>query len=106
MPELGDDSMVALVRLLCVAGPDAGQRYHLDPNGATIGRDRSASVRLQDLDVSRRHAHILMRREMLVLEDLGSRNGTLINGTPATCRALRSGDQIQVGTTVLVLVLL
>jgi pSer/pThr/pTyr-binding forkhead associated (FHA) protein len=63
----------------------------------TIGRSPENSIRLDDTSVSGRHAEIAMRAETCYLKDLGSTNGTLVNGQPATQVQLRAGDRIQFG---------
>jgi pSer/pThr/pTyr-binding forkhead associated (FHA) protein len=63
----------------------------------TIGRSPENSIRLDDTSVSGRHAEIAMRAETCYLRDLGSTNGTLVNGQPATQVQLRAGDRIQFG---------
>jgi pSer/pThr/pTyr-binding forkhead associated (FHA) protein len=63
----------------------------------TIGRSPENSIRLDDMSVSSRHAEIAMRAQTCYLKDLGSTNGTLVNGQPATQVQLRAGDGIQFG---------
>jgi len=66
-----------------------------------VGRSASADVRLEDPGVSRRHAELHLVGDSVRLVDAGSTNGTRVNGEPITARQLRSGDRIQVGTTIL-----
>ncbi|GIU98810.1 MAG: phosphopeptide-binding protein [Actinomycetota bacterium] len=68
---------------------------------ATIGRLPACEIVLSDPAVSRRHARIVRRGDAFVLIDLGSTNGTLVNGEPVGERELQDGDRITVGTTVL-----
>ncbi len=65
-----------------------------------VGRDETASVRLDDPMVSRRHARILVSASGALLEDLGSKNGTFIEGQPVAAAAvpLRNGIQLAFGT--------
>ncbi len=69
-----------------------------------IGRDPSCDIHLENLGVSRVHAAILPHRQMgHIIEDLDSRNGTLLNGSPLRKRAvLVGGDRIGIGKHVLV----
>ena len=68
----------------------------------TIGRDDTADLQLRDKAVSRRHATLRVEGETAVIEDLGSRNGTFVNGDRVgDARRLREGDAVQVGATVL-----
>ena len=71
----------------------------LDWTGATaerllIGRGAGSDILLENETVSRRHAELLWRGGGWVLHDLGSRNGTLLNGTPAIRAAIQPGDLI------------
>jgi hypothetical protein len=68
-----------------------------------IGRELSAAVCLGLAGVSRRHARVVVTGETAMLEDLGSKNGTKVGGRFVSGPiALRDGDQIQIGPTVLV----
>lgn len=69
------------------------------PRGETVfGRDPSCGVRLQSVGVSRRHMRFLRRPEIVILEDLGSTNGTLLNGHAIDRPVeLKDGDEIEVG---------
>lgn len=62
-----------------------------------IGRSRDAALRLPDPDTSRRHAKIVCRVETCTLHDLGSTNGTYVNGERVDERALAAGDRIGIG---------
>jgi FhaA, N-terminal domain/FHA domain len=80
--------------------PD-GRRIGVGDRVVTIGRLPECVVVLGDPNVSRRHAEIRrLGREVVVL-DLGSTNGTQVNGTRTAERRLADGDQITVGTTTL-----
>ncbi len=85
---------------LVVRRPDGTQVIDVD-DGAEIvvGRSSTATVRVDDPKVSREHARIVRRGDALELVDLGSRNGTRVNGKVVRARSegLSSGDTIQVG---------
>jgi pSer/pThr/pTyr-binding forkhead associated (FHA) protein len=70
-------------------------------DGMIIGRSRHASIVLGDKKASRRHARIILLGGVVELEDMGSSNGTLLNGKPVTKRMLRDGDEIRIGTTTI-----
>jgi DNA-binding winged helix-turn-helix (wHTH) protein len=74
------------------------------PNGETvIGREPEAAVSIDSLHISRRHARIVVASGRAVLEDLGSKNGTFLNGQRITTPVeLKDGDQIGVGHDLLV----
>ena len=68
-----------------------------------IGRDPGARIFLDVPGVSRRHAQVLIENAAATLEDLGSKNGTLVGDRPVRGRVLlRNADRIQVATEVLV----
>lgn len=95
--------------LICLEGPQRGIRFPLLGYEQVIGRGSQAEIRIEDEMISRRHAlirwHNYERPHELpqcTCEDLGSRNGTELNGAPLlgpTC--LRERDRILLGTTVL-----
>lgn len=85
-------------------GPDAGSGTAVgEGQSVLIGRDPGAGLVLTDSRVSNRHAEIWMRGGVLGIRDLGSANGTLVDGAPVRGTAsLGSGAEIQVGETVIV----
>lgn len=68
-----------------------------------IGRAPECEIVLRDSRVSRRHARLFARDGVLILTDLGSTNGTLVNGNRITEVALGAGDRIQLGESSLVI---
>jgi pSer/pThr/pTyr-binding forkhead associated (FHA) protein len=62
-----------------------------------LGRSRECRVRLPDADTSRRHAEIVCGGGRFVLHDLGSTNGTFVNGERVSERALEPGDRLRIG---------
>ncbi len=88
--------------LLVVEGPDSGSRIPLEGE-VVLGREVDRAGRLSDASVSGRHARVRIADDgILVLEDLGSRNGTWRNGQRVTARqALVAGDEIRIGRTAL-----
>src|SRR4051794_1044822 len=92
-------------RLICVSGSLGRVSFELDGKDAkfpdwTIGRGSSNRVELPDLQASRQHA-VLRPADGGVwqVEDLGSTNGTFVNGQTVQTRRLISGDHLQVGDT-------
>ncbi len=78
-----------------------GKRMVVGPAGATLGRSRQCDVVLSDPNVSREHAEIRPRGGSWVLTDLGSTNGTLLNGKRIDRpEVVKQGDEIEVGTSV------
>jgi len=79
-----------------------GKRLVVGASGATLGRSRSCDVVLDDANVSRQHAEVRPRGGGWFVADLGSTNGVSVNGTRIEqAHALRPGDRIELGTTVL-----
>ncbi len=71
----------------------------LDPDQALVlGRSRSCGLRVGGGDASRRHAEIVFEGGGFHVRDLGSTNGTFVNGEPVDQRALQPGDRIQIGS--------
>src|SRR5262245_10529985 len=74
------------------------QRFRLAKPRITIGRSRDSDIFLPDQWLSRQHAEILEKSGAFVLLDLGSKNGTLVNGERVNDeRRLRDGDVISLG---------
>ncbi len=88
--------------LLVIQGPDVGLRFDLTVDSITLGRGVQNDLRLNDAEVSRVHVQVQRANNGFRLVDESSANGTLVNGRPITDHALRTGDQIQLGRTVLV----
>jgi hypothetical protein len=77
------------------------RRIVVGPAGVTLGRSRQCDVVLEDPNVSRQHAEIRPRGGSWVLSDLGSTNGSLLNGRRVTGpEVLKPGDEIELGTSV------
>lgn len=90
--------------LVVVRGPNAGSRYLLDRDVTTIGRHPEAHVLLDDVTVSRQHTEVRRTADGFLAADMGSLNGTYVNGELTEERTLRSGDELQVGRFKLLLV--
>ena len=92
-----------MLTLLVLQGPDKGRRFELPDAPTLIGRD-SKQLPLTDNTASRRHCEIHPQGGDWLLKDLGSANGTYVNGARVTGQAtLKIGDQVRVGRTLLVL---
>jgi hypothetical protein len=79
-----------------------GRRLVVGADGATIGRSRECDVVLSDPNVSRRHAEVRARGGGWTIADLGSTNGVAVNGARVERpQALKPGDRVEIGTTVL-----
>lgn len=80
-----------------------GIRHPLVPPGMVIGRGSEADLRINDPGVSRRHARVMVsgtrENPMILIEDLGSTNGVLVDGIRIQQTALREGSRIEIGNT-------
>lgn len=83
--------------LVVSKGPDAGERFVLAGEIVTIGRDPASDIFLNDITVSRRHARIDRTQAGFNLSDVGSLNGTYVNGERIETHPLTSGDEVQIG---------
>jgi signal transduction histidine kinase len=91
-----------VLTLLVLQGPDKGRRFELPDELTLIGRD-SRQLPLTDNTVSRRHGELIPADGTWILRDLGSSNGSYVNGTRVENRyILKLGDQIRVGRTLMV----
>jgi hypothetical protein len=85
-------------------GARAGTVFPLTADSVVLGREEGVDISLRDPEVSRQHARVSWQAGTYVLEDLGSTNGTFLNGMQITGqRPLRPGDSIGLGQTILVL---
>ncbi|HEY3449638.1 MAG TPA: FHA domain-containing protein [Myxococcales bacterium] len=84
-----------------LAGPDKGIRLPIRGGRMIVGRGDGCDLKLTDTSVSRRHLELTVAAEGLVVRDLGSGNGTKVNGKREVEIAAGHGDQVALGDTVL-----
>src|SRR5438309_827144 len=89
-------------RLIAVAGPVPKTEFLLGEEEAVIGRDVAATVCVNSRSASRRHCTVRRNGDHYLIKDLGSSNGTLVNGLPVTECVLRHGDRIAVSDALFV----
>lgn len=87
--------------VLVESGFYEGLEVAVDRSWMVIGRGRSADVVIAEATISRAHAAIGYAPEGFFVQDLGSTNGTLVNGARIDRHALKPGDRIQMGRLVL-----
>ena len=88
--------------LLVINGANRGSRFDVtSAQDVIIGRSVGSNVRLDDSEVSRHHARINHDGSNFILRDLGSANGSRVNGQICTEQSLRNGDTLQFGASVL-----
>jgi DNA-binding NtrC family response regulator len=98
------DETDATYLLSVVEGPDAGSSFTLDassPTRALLGSSPVCTVRLTDPEISRRHAALAITATHVQLIDLGSTNGTTVNGVVVKEVSLKGGEAIRIGRSVL-----
>jgi Nif-specific regulatory protein len=84
-----------------ISGPLEGQVFGFEGEQITIGREPANNISIPDSSLSRNHCRIERRGLEFRLTDLGSRNGTLVNGSAVAEHSLRHGDQIRIGNCVI-----
>jgi diguanylate cyclase (GGDEF)-like protein len=87
--------------LVVLAGASVGEMYKVEGDKVIIGRGQKAHIRLFDDGISREHAQIVIEGNQIILQDLGSTNGTFCNGLKVDRRELVDGDKILVGSTTI-----
>ena len=88
-------------RLITVLGPATGEVYLLEAEEAVLGRDAANRIAIPDPSLSRRHCAVIRDGEGYLLRDLGSFNGTFVNGERVAERRLTHGDRLRIGATEL-----
>lgn len=83
------------------SGPTPGKTYQLDQEETIVGRDLANDIAISDPEVSRRHARFMKKEENFLVEDLGSTNGTFLNGERISSpQEVQEGDVITLGENV------
>jgi hypothetical protein len=100
-PEMPEGRRLSLA---VISGNDAGALFRIEKPRVTIGRS-GADITLNDSEASRKHAAIEVRNALILLEDLKSTNGTLVNGDRVTeMTEIADKSEFQIGTTTLMLI--
>jgi len=96
-----NDAKVPVLSVLY--GPDAGRHFPLEKSLITLGRGEDRDIQFQDRAMSRMHCDILQEKGVLIIRDTGSQNGIKVNGRLTMEHRLSDGDQIDIGSTRLVI---
>ncbi len=96
--------MAAQFQFVMRSGPTPGATFSLEGDQIIIGRDSSSGVAINDAEVSRKHARLEFQGGKYVLTDLGSTNGTFVNGQRVVGQAvLKSGDVVSLGEQIVLM---
>jgi len=87
--------------LIVLAGTNVGETYRLEEGETFLGRGQNATIKLMDDGISRKHARIVQQGGEVMIEDLRSSNGTIVNGAPVANQLLKDGDKIRLGSTTI-----
>jgi len=90
--------MAAQFQFVMRAGPNIGKVFPLEGPEISIGREGTNTIAINDVEVSRKHARMELRGPAYLIQDLGSTNGTFVNGQRVTSpQVLNPGDSISLG---------
>ena len=82
-------------KIVMRSGPIVGSSFYIDKAEVSIGRDNSSDIAVLDPEISRRHARFIVKTDGVYIEDLGSTNGTFLNGVRLSApKRLANGDLI------------
>jgi hypothetical protein len=96
--------MAPLYQFIMRSGPTPGATFSLEGDQLVIGRDSASAIAINDAEVSRKHARLNFQGGKYVIEDLGSTNGTFVNGQRLISAAvLKSGDVVSLGEQIVLM---
>src|SRR3954468_9242282 len=100
-PESDREQKRNLAYLVVLAGVSAGEMFKLQADKTVVGRGPTVGVRLHDEGVSGEHCQFMREGVKIIVVDLGSTNGTFVNGIKVDRKELSDGDKIMVGSTTI-----
>ena len=101
-PDLMKSAHITAPVLSIIKGPQTGNNFELTGTEISIGRDPANTIFLNDMTVSRSHAKIVRGDSGAIIEDLGSLNGTWVDGAIVNSAPLHDGSSVQIGTFTLI----
>ncbi|MCA9555123.1 MAG: GGDEF domain-containing protein [Myxococcales bacterium] len=101
VPPLELEEAARSAALICISGRSIGQMFLITQEETTVGRAPECDIFLDDEGVSRHHAKVIRQGETLIVMDLGSTNGTYVDGERVQVLTLEDGLKIQVGTATI-----
>ncbi len=87
--------------IIFLSGPLMGKMHLLEEGMITLGRVGEVDIPINDLGISRKHCALLFHQGKAILKDLGSTNGTFLNGKRVAEAELREGDKIQISSSTI-----
>lgn len=102
VPDLMKSAPITTPVLTIIKGPQTGNTFELEGTETSVGRDPSNGIFLNDMTVSRAHAKIVRNAAGVLIEDLGSLNGTWVDGAIVNSAPLHDGSSVQIGTFTLI----
>ncbi len=104
LPELAPLPATRRYSLAVILGANAGQIFPLTQPRIVLGRGVNSDIQLQDSEVSRRHAMLEIKGESATLTDLGSTNGTFVDGVRVQLKGIEAHQEFSLGTTTLMFI--
>ena len=101
-PDLMKSTKIANPVISIIKGPQTGNTFEITAPETSVGRDPANGIFLNDMTVSRSHAKIVRTPLGTTIEDLGSLNGTWVDGAIVNSAPLHDGSSIQIGTFTLI----
>ena len=101
-PDLMKSARITNPVFSIIKGPQTGNTFELADVETTVGRDPANAIFLNDMTVSRSHAKIIRTATGAIIEDLGSLNGTWVDGAIVNSAPLHDGSSVQIGTFTLI----
>ncbi len=95
---------MSLFQFVMRSGPTPGVVYPIEGDQITIGREASNGIAINDAEVSRKHSRLIFQGGKYVIEDLGSTNGTFVNGQRLAGQVvLKPGDVVSLGEQIVLM---
>lgn len=101
-PDLMKSTKIVNPVITIIKGPQTGNTFEITAPETSVGRDPANAIFLNDMTVSRSHAKIVRTPLGTTIEDLGSLNGTWVDGAIVNSAPLHDGSSVQIGTFTLI----
>ncbi|MBI1908733.1 MAG: GGDEF domain-containing protein [Deltaproteobacteria bacterium] len=88
--------------IIFLSGPLVGKIHLLEEGNVTLGRGTDVSITIADLGISRHHITLHCKKGVVTVQDMGSTNGTYVNGHKVKEQVLQDGDKIQISSSTII----